>query len=378
VKKILVLGSTGSIGQQTLDVISKNPELFKIEGISCNENIELMTQQAKDFGVKMVAVADKEKYDIKKKNWYWGDEGILEMIEKSKADLVVMAISGAKSLLPTLKAIETGKNIALASKEVMVLAGETINKKVAENKVKLMPIDSEHSAIWQSLRSGKKKEIEKVILTCSGGPFRNLDKKEFKNITVEKALNHPNWSMGKRITIDSATMVNKGLEFIEAKWLFGLKDSQIQVVVHPQSLIHSAIQFHDGSIIAQIGDKNMRVAIQYALTYPNRIKNDLKRINWWNGLKMDFEKVNLDKFPCLGYAIEASKIGGTMPVILNAADEIAVSLFLEGKIKFTDIAMIIEKSMKQHKVINNPNLNQILETDVLVRQEILSKWFLKR
>lgn len=368
-KKILVLGSTGSIGTQTLDVVSKNPDLFEIEGIACNGNLELVKKQANDFGVKMVAVADKERYDGEKENWYWGDEGILEMIENSQAELVVMAISGAKSLLPTLKAIEKGKDIALASKEVMVLAGEMVNRKVAENKVKLMPVDSEHSAIWQSLRSGKSEEIEKIILTCSGGPFRNLDKKELEEVTVEQALNHPNWNMGKRITTDCATLMNKGLEFIEAKWLFGLSDDQIQVVIHPQSLIHSGIQFRDGSIIAQIGDKDMRVAIQYALTYPDRIKNDLKRIDWWSGLKMDFDKPDLEKFPCLAYAMEASKIGGTMPVVLNAADEVAVELFLEKKIKFTDIPKIVEKAMSKHKVVINPNLNQILETDTWAREE---------
>ena len=368
-KKILVLGSTGSIGTQTLDVVSKNPDLFEIEGIACNSNIELAEKQAKEFGVKMVAIANKENFNKQKKNWYWGDDGILEMIEKSKAELVVMAISGAKSLLPTLKAIEKGKDMALASKEVMVLAGEMVNKKIDEYKVKLLPIDSEHSAIWQSLRSGKKEEIEKIILTCSGGPFRTFDKKELENVTVEQALNHPNWNMGPRITIDSATYFNKGLEFIEAKWLFGVRDDQIQVVVHPQSLLHSAIQFRDGSVIGQMGDKDMRVAIQYALTYPDRIKNDLKRVDWWSGLKMDFEKPDLDKFPCLGYAMEASKIGGTMPVVLNAADEIAVGLFLEKKIKFLNIPKIIERVIKKHKVINNPTLDQILEVDNWAREE---------
>lgn len=372
-KKILILGSTGSIGTQTLDIVKRNPDLFEVEGIGCNDNLELAEKQAKEFGVKMVAIANKEKYDGNKKNWYWGDEGILELIENSKADLVVMAISGAKSLLPTLKSIERGKDIALASKEVMVLAGELVNKKVVENKVRLMPVDSEHSAIWQSLRSGKTEEIEKIILTCSGGPFRNLSKEELEKVTVGQALNHPNWSMGKRITTDCASLMNKGLEFIEAKWLFGLKDEQIQVVIHPQSLIHSAVQFHDGSIIAQIGDKDMRVAIQYAMTYPNRVKNDLKRIDWWSGLKMDFDKPDLEKFPCLSYAMEASKIGGTMPVVLNAADEVAVSLFLEKKINFTDIPKTVERVMKKHQVIKNPDLNQILKTDAWARDEALTK-----
>jgi len=368
-KKILVLGSTGSIGQQTLDVVRQNLDLFELEGISCNDNIELIEQQAQEFGIKKVAIANKKRLDKNRSGWYWGDEGIEEMIENSSAELVVIAISGAKSLLPTLRAIGKGKNIALASKEVMVLAGELVNQKIKERGVKLFPIDSEHSAIWQALRSGKSEEIEKIILTCSGGPFRNLDQGDFEKITVEQALNHPNWSMGRRITIDCATLMNKGLEFIEAKWLFDLKDEQIQVVIHPQSLIHSAIQFQDGSIMAQIGDKDMRVAIQYALTYPDRVKNSLNRISWWDGLKMDFEKPNFDKFPCLGYAMEASRVGGTMSVVLNAADEVAVRMFLEKKIKFTDIPKIVEKVMAKHRAIKNPSLNQILEVDVWARGE---------
>lgn len=369
-KKILVLGSTGSIGQQTLDIVRNNRDLFEIEGIACNNNIELIEAQAKEFGVKKIAVADKNNFNKDKNNWYWGEEGIEEMIENSKAELVVMAISGAKSLLPTLKSIEKGKNIALASKEVMVLAGKLINQKIKEKNVKLMPVDSEHSAIWQALRSGKLNEIEKIILTCSGGPFRNLSKNDLEKVTVEQALNHPNWKMGKRITIDCATLANKGLEFIEAKWLFNLSDDQIQIVIHPQSLIHSAIQYHDGSVIAQIGDKDMRVAIQYAMTYPERLRNEVKRIDWY-GLKMDFEQPDLNKFPSLACALEASKIGGTLPVVFNAADEVAVDLFLKQKIKFTQIPKIIEKTMKKHKIIKNPTLNDILAVDKSVREEVL-------
>lgn len=366
-KKILVLGSTGSIGKQTLDIVDNNPDLLEIEGLSCNNNIDLILEQSKKFGVKKIAIANKNYYQKENNNWYWGEDGLIEMIKNSKADLVVMAISGAKSLRPTLAAIESGKDVALASKEVMVLAGEIINQKVKEHKVKLFPIDSEHSAIWQCLRSGNQNEMEKIILTCSGGPFLNLNKNEFDQITVERALNHPNWKMGKRITIDCSTLMNKGLEFIEAKWLFDLTDDQIQIVVHPQSLIHSAVQYKDGSVVAQIGNKDMRIPIQYALTYPKRIKNDLERVDWFNS-KMDFYRADLDKFPCLKYALEAAKIGGTMPVVLNAADEVAVDLFLKQKIKFTDIPKIIEKALNQHKLIKNPTLEQILETDRLTRE----------
>jgi 1-deoxy-D-xylulose-5-phosphate reductoisomerase len=369
-KKILVIGSTGSIGSKTLDVIENNQNLFEVDGLSCKSNVELMCEQGHKFGVKKFAVADKSKYIKAETDWYWGDEGIEEMIRNSSADLVVMAISGAKSLGPTIAAIESRKDVALASKEVMVMAGEIINQKVKEYKVKLLPIDSEHSAIWQSLRSGKNDEIEKVILTCSGGPFLHLNDDQFKNIKLEDALKHPNWVMGKRITIDCATLLNKGLEFIEAKWLFNLSNEQIEVVVHPQSLIHSAIQFKDGSIVAQIGDRDMRIPIQYALTYPDRIPNKLPRINWF-GLKMDFEKPDLNKFPCLGYALKAAEIGGTMPVVLNAADEVAVDLFIKQKITFLGISQIIERVMNKHEPILAPNLDEIIQTDDWARKEAL-------
>lgn len=368
-KKVLVLGSTGSIGCQTLDVISRNPDLFEIVGLANNNN-DLLYEQSQKFKVKKVAVADKSKYNEKYKDWYWGDEGVERLVKETDADLVVVAITGAKSLKPTLIAIENGKDIALASKEVMVLAGELVNKKIKEFGVKLFPIDSEHNAIWQALRSGKEKEVEKVLLTCSGGPFLNKKKDDFEKITVKEALNHPKWKMGERITIDSATLMNKGLEFIEAKWLFNLDTEQIEVVVHPESLIHSAIQFQDGSIIAQIGDQDMRIAIQYALSYPNRIKNDFKRIDWSN-LNMNFSKPDLDRFPCLRLAYEAAKIGRTMPVVLNAADEVVVDLFLKEKIKFIEIPKIIEEVMKNHKVTKGTNLEKIMAADKWAREETL-------
>jgi len=366
-KKVLILGSTGSIGCQTLDVIRKNKDLFEVVGLANNNN-DLVFKQSQEFGVDKVAIADKGKYEERFKNWYWGDEGIEKLVRESDADIVVVAITGAKSLKPTLAAIETGKDIALASKEVMVLAGELVNKKVKEAGVKLLPIDSEHNAIWQALRSGKDKEIESILLTCSGGPFLKKKKEDFEKVTVKEALNHPKWKMGEKITIDSATLMNKGLEFIEAKWLFNLNPKQIEVVVHPQSLIHSAIQFHDGSIIAQIGDQDMRIAIQYALTYPERVKSDYKRIDWSN-LDMNFSKPDLDKFPCLKYAMESVKIGGTMPVVLNAADEIAVDLFLKEKIRFVDIPKIIKEVMDNHKIIKDANLEEIMEVDKWAREE---------
>jgi len=368
-KKILIIGSTGSIGKQTLEVIKNQSNIFEIEGIACNHNIDLILEQSQQFGIKKMAVADESLYKDEYKDWYWGEDELIEMIRESEAELVVMAISGAKSLRPTIAAIESGKNVALASKEVMVMAGEIINQKVTEKGVNILPIDSEHSAIWQALRSGKKEEIEQIILTCSGGPFLKMKSEDFKNIKPQDALKHPNWNMGQRITIDCATLMNKGLEFIEAKWLFGVMEEKIKVVIHPQSVIHSAIQYQDGSIMAQMGEKDMRIPIQYAINYPDRHKNDFKRIEWTN-LKLDFEEPDLEKFPCLALAMEALRIGGTMPVVLNAADEVAVELFLSGKIKFNDIPKIVEKAMRSHHPIQNPNINQILAINKLTREEI--------
>lgn len=369
-RKILILGSTGSVGKQALEVIDQNRDLFEIDGLVCNDNLDLIENQAKYFGVKKIGIGNKDKYKKKNTNWYWGEDEVGMMIRNSKAEIVIMSISGAKSLKPTLAAIESGKDVALASKEVMVLAGKLVMEKVKKNKVNLLPVDSEHSAIWQCLRGGQREEVEKVILTCSGGPFLNLNKKEFEKIKPEDALKHPNWKMGPRITIDCSTLLNKGMEFIEAKYLFDLKYEQIEIVIHPQSLIHSAVQYRDGSIMAQIANKDMRLPIQYALSYPKRWPNNFERINWF-GLNINFEKPNLDKFPSLYYALEACKIGGSMTVVLNAADEIAVSLFLNKKIKFNDIPKIIKKTMEKHKVINNPNLNQILEVDKWAREEAM-------
>lgn len=367
-KKIIILGSTGSVGRQTLDVIRQNKDKFEVVGLVCKDSIDLVEKQANNFGVKNVGVANKNKYKKKNKSWVWGEEEIEEMVRESQADIVVAAISGAKSLRPTLAAIESGKDVALSSKEVIVLAGKIIMQKVEDYGVNLLPIDSEHSAIWQALRSGEKKEVEKIILTCSGGPFLKWKKKDFDKITPQAALNHPNWSMGPRITIDSATWMNKGLEFIEAKYLFDLKDNEIEVVVHPQSLIHSAVQFWDGSVIAQVGCKDMRLPIQYALSYPQRWPNIVERVNWFN-TKMEFEKPDLKRFPALRLAMEAAKIDGSMPIVLNAADEIAVDLFLNRKIKFTEIPKLIEKTMNKHKTIKDPTLKEILEIDEWTREK---------
>lgn len=377
-KRIDIFGCTGSIGTQTLEIIENNQGLFEIEALVCRGNIELLEKQIAQFNPKFVGVAE-EKYKnlIKEKDsikYFYGESGILELIKQSRSEIVVMGISGAAGLMPTLTAIQAGKDIALATKEVMVTAGEIINREVKKYKVKLLPVDSEHSAIWQSLRSGEKHELEKIILTCSGGPFRNKTKEELEKVTVADALNHPNWNMGKRITIDSSTLFNKALEVIEAKWLFEVEPEQIEVVVHPQSILHSAVQFRDGSVIGQMGLPDMKLPIQIALAYPERIQNNFPRLSFFEKNNLTFEKPDTDRFPCLQYGYDAIRIGGTMPTVLNATDEVAVANFLDQKIKYLDIPKIIKMMMDNHKVIADPTIEQIVEVDKEARiktQEII-------
>jgi len=373
-KKILLLGSTGSIGQQTLQIIADNPNLFQLTGIVCNNNLQKLEEQINLFKPKYVGINQKN-ISLNKKlyqgtSFFHEEAGILEMVKTLDYDLLVMAIVGAAGLKPTLAAMERGKNVALATKEVMILAGELIKRN--HYQAKIFPIDSEHSAIWQSLRSGAQSEVEKIILTCSGGPFKNTPLEKFPEITVEQALNHPKWKMGKRITLDSATLMNKGLEVIEAKWLFDIASSQIEVVIHPQSILHSAVAFHDGSIIGQMGIPDMKIPIQYALTYPQRIRNNYPRLSLVDIKKLEFEKPNLKKFPCLRLAYEALKVGGSLPVVLNAADEVAVELFLKKKIVFNDIPMLIEKVMNKHQIISHPDLDEILKVDSWTRKLALN------
>jgi len=372
-KKILVLGSTGSIGQQTLQVIADNPDLFQLTGLVCNNNVQKLEEQINRLKPKFVGINQKgvslnqELYQEIK--FFYQEAGILEMVKSLDYDLLVMAIVGAAGLKPTLAAINRGKDVALATKEVMVLAGELIQRN--KQKAKIFPIDSEHSAIWQSMRSGTKSEIEKVILTCSGGPFRSTPIEKFSEITVEQALHHPNWKMGRRITIDSATLMNKGLEVIEAKWLFDISESQIEVVVHPQSILHSAVIFQDGSMIGQMGVTDMKVPIQYALTYPQRIKNNYPRLSLTDIRKLEFEAPDTNKFPCLRLAYEVLKSGGSLPTVLNAADEIAIELFLKRKIVFNDIPILIEKVINKHQAISSPDLEEILKVDSWARKTAL-------
>ena len=372
-KKILVLGSTGSIGTQTLDVVRQNKNHFKIIGLVCGRNLSLLKQQIAEFKPKMVGVYDKSLKsrlsNYQGTKFFFGEDEIINLIKEIDCDIVVVAITGAAGLKPAFTAVSSGHNIALATKEVMVLAGELFTREIKKRNLELAPIDSEHGAIWQSLRSGSQKEIEKIFLTCSGGPFKNKKIEELENITPEQALGHPTWKMGKKITIDSSTLMNKGFEVIEAKWLFDIPVKNIEVVIHPQSILHSAVMFVDGSVIGQMSLPDMRMPIQYALSYPSRLKNKLPRLSLTDLGNLTFFKPDLKTFPCLSYAYEAIDEGGTMPTVLNAADEIAVELFLKNKIRFLDIPRIIYKTMNSHKTIKNPSLEEILEVDQWARKK---------
>lgn len=379
-KKVIILGSTGSIGTQTLDVIKNFRENFEIVGLTAYNNVELLSKQIREFNPKVVAVKDEDKANQLRENLkknveiLTGSKGLQEIV-KYDADLVVVAVEGIAGLIPTVTAIQRGKDIALANKEVLVTAGQIVMDLVKKKDITLLPVDSEHSAILQCLRGNDKKEVSRLILTASGGPFRGKKKEDLRKVTVNEALNHPNWKMGKKITIDSATLMNKGFEVIEAKWLFDIFEDKIDVIVHPQSIIHSMVEYIDGSVIAQLAAADMRIPIQYALNYPTR--NYINGINFLDfslTTQLTFEKPDLETFRCLSLAYEALKIGGTMTTVLNAADEIAVSLFLNKKIEFLQIAEIIEESMKEHNNIQNPTLDDIINVDKEVKEKIAKKY----
>lgn len=373
-KKISILGSTGSIGVQTLDV-ARNLGI-EVLGLTANSNIELLESQAKEFKPCAVAVNDEhlaEKLGLRLKGTgievYSGLGGLVKIATLGQVDMVVTSIVGIAGLIPTMHAIEIGKDIALANKETLVTAGQLVMAKAKEHGVGILPVDSEHSAIFQSLMGNDRTALSKIILTASGGPFRGKTKAELENVTLAQALNHPNWNMGNKITIDSATLMNKGLEVIEARWLFGLEMEQIEVVIHPQSVIHSMVEYIDGSIIAQLGPADMRLPIQFALTYPGRAANSFSRADFLKTGTLTFEKPDYDAFPCLKLAFEALKAGGTVPTAMNAANEVAVGLFLEEKIGFMDISRIIEQVMDAHSNIEEPDLDQILAADKWARNE---------
>ena len=372
-KKLSILGSTGSIGTQTLEIVKNNPSEFKIIGLTTNKNIGLLKKQIIEFKPEAVGVMDKESADLLKEkvgiNVYSGIDGIIKIAKLNGADTVVNSLVGSIGVLPTIEAIKSKKNIALANKEALVTAGSIVMDEVRKNKVNLMPIDSEHSAIFQCLNGEDINDANKITITASGGPFRNYSRKDFEKITVKDALNHPTWKMGSKITIDSATLMNKGFEVIETHWLYGIGYDKIGVVVHPQSIIHSLVEFKDRSVIAQLGYPNMKIPIQYALSYPKRINSDERQLNLAEIKSLSFEKPDFERFPCLKYAYEAGRIGGTMGTVLNAANEVVVHAFLGNKIRFLGIQETIKKMMERHKTIKNPNLVQIMDTEKKTRLE---------
>ncbi len=383
-KRITILGSTGSIGTQTLDVVRKNREDFEVVALTAGNNVELMVKQMEEFQPSVVVMKDEEKAEQlevllrDKKVEYdgqilYGMEGFICASTLPEVDIVVAAMVGMIGLRPVMRAIEAGKDIALANKETLVTAGHIIMPLAEKYGVKILPVDSEHSAIFQCLNGEKRSQIETIFLTASGGPFRKSTKEELEHVTVQQALAHPNWSMGKKITTDSATMINKGLEIIEAKWLFGVDLEQIHVLVQPQSIIHSMVGFCDGSVMAQLGTPDMRLPIQYALYYPDRMYLDDTRLDFEKIMQIHFEKPNTDVLRGIPLAVEASRRGGSMPTVMNAANEYAVAKFLREDIKFLQIYDMIEFAMKSHTPVENPDLDEIL----MVEQETykrLEKW----
>lgn len=382
-KRIALFGSTGSIGKQTLEVVAANPHLFEISVLTAHKNADLLIEQALKFNPNVVVIVDEAGYqkvnealknsDVKV---YTGEEALISVAQMAEIDIVLTALVGFSGLKPTIAAIEAGKNIALANKETLVVAGEIVTKLAKEKGVNIYPVDSEHSAIFQCLTGETMNPIEKIYLTASGGPFRGKKRADLASITKAQALKHPNWEMGAKITIDSASMMNKGLEVIEAKWLFGLTNQQIDVIVHPQSIIHSLVQFKDGSMKAQMGLPDMKLPIQYALTYPQRFETDFERFDFLNYPNLTFEKPDLDTFRNLQLAYDAMEKGGNLPCVLNAANEVTVEAFLSDKIKFLDIAEINEKVLAMANFIANPSLTSLYTTDLEARHlasEIISK-----
>ncbi|MCP9765738.1 1-deoxy-D-xylulose-5-phosphate reductoisomerase [Lacihabitans soyangensis] len=379
-KKIAILGSTGSIGTQALDVIAANSDIFEVEVLTAQSNADLLIEQAVKFKPNVVVIGEETLYDkvnaalepldIKV---YCGQKSLASVVENENIHTVLTALVGYSGLIPTINAIKAGKHIALANKETLVVAGEIVTKLAIENKIDILPVDSEHSAIFQCLVGEYINPIEKIILTASGGPFRGKDRSFLKNVKKEQALKHPNWDMGAKITIDSASMMNKGLEVIEAKWLFDLKPEQIEVIVHPQSIVHSLVQFEDGSIKAQLGLPDMKLPIQYALGFPRRLKSDFPRFDFINYPNLTFEKPDLETFRNLSLAFEALKKGGNMPCILNAANEVAVDAFLRDKIGFLEMSDVIEFCMQTINFIEKPSLEDYIETDKSTRQAALNK-----
>jgi 1-deoxy-D-xylulose-5-phosphate reductoisomerase len=373
-EKVAILGSTGSIGTSTLAVIKEHPEQFEVVALAAGNNAKLMIQQVKEFQPRLVSMATREAAEAVKREVgdevrvMWGDEGLKEVASSPDSTYLVSALVGSKGLVPTLEAIRAGKKIGLANKETLVTAGHIVTAEAKKHQVPLLPIDSEHSALFQCLHGERMDDVERVIITASGGAFRDWSREELVNATVEQALNHPNWAMGNKITIDSATMMNKGFEVIEAHWLFDFPYEKIDVVLHPQSVIHSMVEFQDGAVMAQLGTPDMRVPIQYALTYPKRMQLTTKRLDFVQLSRLDFKAMDFKRYPCLKMAYDAGKAGGTVPAVLNAANEVAVQTFLQGKCTFLAIEEIIERTLDAHQAVSNPSLEEIEEADRWARQ----------
>ena len=378
-KKIAVLGSTGSIGTQTLDVVRNHSDILKIEVLAANNNDELLEKQIEEFAPSIAVLNDKNAYEKLKARYsgktqlLCGEEGLIEGVVNDKIDTVVTSLMGFAGLRPTMAAIDAGKNIALANKETLVVAGELVMQKAKEKNIEIMPIDSEHGALFQCLHGEDMAKVDKLLVTASGGPFRGKTKEDLQNVSVKQCLNHPTWKMGRKITIDSATLMNKGLEVIEAKQLYGVSYDNIQVVVHPQSIVHSMVQYADGSVIAQLASTDMRLPIQYALTYPERMECVAPKLDFWQMQPLTFEKPDTDTFRGLALAYEAGKIGGSMPCVMNAANEIAVEAFLNEQIRFLDIYDIIEDEMLSHITLVSPKLEDLFEIDAITRQNVKEK-----
>jgi 1-deoxy-D-xylulose-5-phosphate reductoisomerase len=375
-KNIAILGSTGSIGQSTLAVVEQFPERFRVVALAAGNNIELLEKQARQFKPALVAVVAEKSATLLKKRCpdlkvrvVSGIEGLIQVATAEDADLMVSAIVGTAGLVPTWAAIRAGKDIALANKEALVTAGELVMAEVRAKGISLFPVDSEHSAIFQCLQAGADKDIRRLILTASGGPFRGFSKKDLAQATLAQALNHPNWSMGKKITIDSATLMNKGLEVIEARWLFGIAPEKISVLVHPQSIIHSMVEYHDGAVVAQLGMPDMKGPIAYALSHPERLPDVSPALDLAMVGALTFEEPDGSRFPCLTYAYAALRAGGTMPAVLSAANEVGVKHFLEEKIGYNDIARVIKTTMDAHTPSRVKSIEDALKADLWARQE---------
>lgn len=379
-RQLAILGSTGSIGTQTLQVVEEHPDCFEVYALTANTRVDELIAQARKFMPEAVVIADDKKYPRLKEaladlpiKVYGGYESVCQIVESGPIDIVVTAMVGFSGLRPTINAIKAGKSIALANKETMVVAGELINELANRYRTPILPVDSEHSAIFQCLAGEMSNRVEKLILTASGGPFRTFTKEQLEHVTKEQALKHPNWSMGAKITIDSATMMNKGFEVMEAKWLFGVGAEDIEVVVHPQSVIHSMVQFGDGAIKAQLGTPDMRLPIMYALTYPARLQSSFERVDWNTLRELTFEKPDLERFPNLQHAYTALSLGGNIPCVVNAANEVCVAAFLNDRVKFSRMPHLIERAMQQAHYIAKPTLEDYLETDRNVR-EMVDNW----